>query len=421
VGGDHRIGPGSWRGAAIALIRWAILATLLSVAGARAQNFVVVPDAHITYLGGVDRPEGTEGLEEVPPSMATVILFSGGFGFGGSALVRSALDAAPHARLVAFDSPGGRPLIAEEAADLIRARHLDTYVERYCASACTIAFAAGTVRSASPGARFAFHRAASIALEALSNIEFVRMERRWFVRGGISLSFGNRALHAPNLQPYMPGLDELVAAGYLHRIRGVPGIGYSLPPGDALFEEMHALEPQTAAILLAADRRRVAFGMAAERSHAITLDDAALVVDRWLSRSSDTAILALADATIAALSALDPASCMRWQVGLADQDAGFLAIPPALKARLLTAQAAVLRDANAYPMPLPAENYEDADTEIRAGIEAKYGKQTLANASTPEHAFDDPAKSCAASIAYLRGLRERPEGPSVLRWALAAG
>jgi len=389
---------------------------------ARAQSFVAVPDAHVTYLGGADRPEATDGLVEVPAESATAILFSGGFGFGASGLLRSALDAAPHVRLVAFESPGGRPLIAEQVATLIRSRHLDTYVARVCASACTVAFAAGTVRSASPRAKFGFHLAASLALEGLSQIEFVRVERRWFVRSGISLSFGDRAFHAPNLHPYFPPLDELVAAGYLHRIRGFPGpITFRPAPDDRLFEALQSIEPQTAALLLAAARRRVALGMTEDRARAKALDNAGLVVDRWLSRSSDRAILALIDATLAALSALDPESCMRWQVGISDQDLGLLAIPPTLRAALRAAQAMVLHDANAYPITLPAQTYEDADTAVRARIEVQYGKQALSDAATPEHAFDDPAKSCAVSIAYLRGLRDRPEGPAVLRWALAAG
>jgi hypothetical protein len=263
------------------------------VTGARAQSLVIVPDAHVTYLGGTERPEGTEGLKEVPPAGATAILFKGGFSFGAAGILQEALDAAPKAHLVAFDSPGGRPLVADQIATLIRARHLDTYVERYCASACTVAFVAGTVRSANPKAKFGFHLAASIAFEGLSSIEFVRMERRWFVRGGVSLSFGNRAMHAPNRSPYLPPLDELIAAGYLHRIHGFSGAAVTTRTGEGnqLFAEMRLAEPQTTAILLASERRRVALGMAPDRARAIALDDAALVADRFLSRSSDKAIL----------------------------------------------------------------------------------------------------------------------------------
>lgn len=390
--------------------------------GAVQQGWPDIPDTTITYLGSAAAPAfGIDGLAAVPPAAATALLFSGGFGFGSDAILEAALAAAPHVRLVAFDSPGGRPAIADAVAQSIWSRHLNTHVERTCASACTVAFVAGTVRSASVKARFAFHRASAWVLDDLTNILFARIERLWFVRGGVSLSFLNRAAHAPNATAYMPPLGELVAAGYLHRLVGKPAQPGPQPAPEAVFAEMRRVEPQTALILLAADRLRVKSGVSAERSRAMALNEAALVVNRWLSRSSDTAILALVDATLAVLAALDPVSCMRWQVSIRDQDTGALAIPPALRARLLAAQGQILRDANAYPTPLPAQSHADADGAVRSVISAAYGPQALSNASTPEHAFDDPAKSCAVSAAYLRGLRDRPEGPGVLRWALAAG
>jgi hypothetical protein len=381
-----------------------------------------IPDLHILYLGGAAAPETTEGLKEVPPAQATAILFNGGFGYGSTGALAAALDAAPHVRLVAFDSPGGRPLVAQGIAELIRDRHLDTYVDRYCASACIAAFAAGTVRSSGPRAVFGFHRGASFILDDLANIMFLRMERQWFVRSGISLSFGNRALHAPNLQPYVPPLDELVAAGFINRVRGLTGRAPAIRGiGKGVFAEIFKLEPQTAATILLAERSRLAAGMAPERAQAIALDEAALVVDRWFSRSSDTAILAYADAMLAALAALDPVSCMRWQVGITDQDTGFLAIPAAQRTQLLAAGAAILHDANAFPIPLPTVSYAGADSAAQAEIAARFGSQALDFAATPEHAFDDPAKSCAVSISYLKALRNSDQAASVLRWALASG
>jgi len=159
----------------------AILALLLFSVAVRAQLGMEIPDLHILYLGGAAAPETTEGLKEVPPAQATAILFTGGFGYGSTGALAAALDAAPHVRLVAFDSPGGRPLVAQGIAELIRDRHLDTYVDRYCASACIAAFAAGTVRSSGPRAVFGFHRGASFILDDLANIMFLRMERQWFV------------------------------------------------------------------------------------------------------------------------------------------------------------------------------------------------------------------------------------------------
>ena len=232
---------------------WALLTLLLC--GAGAQLGPEIPDAQISYLGGVARPDTIDGLREAPPATATAILFRGGFGFGTTDMVRAALDSAPHVRLVAFDSPGGRPLVAGDVAVLIRERRLDTDVERYCASACIVAFVAGTVRSAGPRAVFGFHRASAVALEDLANVMFMRIERSGFVRGGVSLSFGDRALHAPNAQPYLPPLDELLAAGFLHRVRGFSSQGVAAPRGDPVLAAMRVIEPQASAAIILAERR----------------------------------------------------------------------------------------------------------------------------------------------------------------------
>jgi hypothetical protein len=401
----------------------AMVAVWLWLAGGQ-QADSAIPDSEISYLGGGGAlPIGTAGLRAVAPAHATAILFKGGFGWGDTERMRAALDAAPHAHLVAFDSPGGRPYVADGIAGLIWERHLGTYVGAFCASACTVAFAAGAVRSAGPAAQFGFHRAEAPALNDLANIDITRTERKWFVRGRISLSFGNRALHAPNKTPYYPPLDELMAAGYLHNVimPAAPS-----PPGDAdadpLLAAVRRVEPQTALILADGMRRRVRRGMKPGQARAIEQVYASLVVDRWFSRSSDAAVLALTDATVAALSAMDGPACVRWQVGLTDQYRAYAIVPPALRSAFQSAQAAVLRDAGAAARPTPDDaDYEDADAAVRHRVAEEYGALALSNASTPEHAFDDPARSCAASIGYLRGLRERPDGASLLRWALASG
>ncbi len=394
------------------------VAVWLWVAAAWQQSYLEIPDFQISYLGGELPPVGIAGLREAAPAQATVLLFKGGFGWGATEAVEAALDAAPHVRLVAFDSPGGRPYVADGIAKLIWGRHLDTYAERLCASACTVAFAAGLVRSAGPAARFGFHRAEVPALTDMANIVIARLERQWFVRGRVSLSFGNRALHAPNEKPYYPPLDELMAAGYLHHLSG-PKAPTRLD--DKLLAAVGGVEPETAQILADSERRRVRGGMKPDQAQAIAQLYANLVVDRWFSRSSDEAVLALTDATLAALSVLEPEPCVRWQVGLADQYRALMALPPDIRSAFVSAQVAVLRDAKAHPQPVPSESYAEADQAVRESLAKAYGPRALSDASTPEHAFDDPAKSCAVSFGYLRKLRDRPEGASLLRWALASG
>ena len=388
----------------------------------------VLPPTEISYLGRPGEragpaPDGIGGLVAVPPAAAVAIRFAGGFDFGATKLLQDALDNAPHARLVAFDSPGGRLLSAQGVAEVIHARHLDTTVELYCASACTIAYIAGVSRSAAPGARFAFHLGESPILADLAATVMLQIERKWFVLGGASLSFAERSLHAPNPAPYLAPVDELMAAGYVQRITPPPP---SPRRGSPLLAAVAAIEPQTAAALLWAEIGRERSGMTPARSAAITAQRAGLVADRWFSHASDSAVLGMIDATVAALEALaarDAMACMTWQIGLQDQDRAAGMLPPALLARYRAAQRQVLLDANTYPVPTPEDDGSLAAAEIavRTEVAGAFGRQALAIAASREHGFDDPARSCAAGMAYLRALRGQAGAARLLRWALAAG
>ena len=405
----------------LALLAWAWLGSM--------QWGTDIPAFELQYRRPHDAAGWQDSLEDAPADRATVLLFKGGFSFGGTAAVRAALDAAPGVKTVEFDSPGGRIGVADGIAGLIRQRHLATAVTRYCASACTVAYAAGQTRLASQTATFRFHLGAAPILTTFAAQAAVMIEQPWFVRAHVSLAFANRALHAPNEHPYAPQLDELVAAGYVQQL--VPALTGDAPgPGLAalqpLLAAVDALEPATGRALVWEHRRRVAGGMPPARSADFVELWAGLVVNRWMARSSDAAAVALADASIAILDATgatEPADCMRWQVGVFDQMEGFRAIPAALRARLRAAQLMVLHDAHGHPNPVPDDRdaLQPADQAVRQAITAQFGARALTVAATAEHAFDDPAKSCAVAAAYLRGLRDQPGGGRLLRWALAAG
>ncbi len=415
------------------LLPLAVLVWLGTCLGA-LQFGPAIPPFELKYLGerggGPSFSDtGMDGLVDVAPDRATVILFKGGFAFGGTAAVGAALDQAPGVTTMAFDSPGGRIGVAAGIAELIRTRHLATAVTRYCASACTVAFVAGEPRIAGRSADFRFHLGSAPVLSGLLAQAVITIEQPWFVRAHVSLAFANRALHAPNEQPYGPRLDELVAAGYVQGI--IPPLDGNGPEEGLaalrpLLAAVEALEPTTRRALGWEHGRRLAAGMPAASSADFVDLWTGLVVNRWLGRSSDQAALGLVDALVAIMDATgrsDPAECMRWQVGVQHQIAGFEAIPTGLRDRLRQAELAVLRDARSHPNPVPTERdtLSQADQTVRQAVKDEFGPRALIIAATPEHAFDDPAKSCAAEAAYLRGLRNQPGAGRLIRWALAAG
>lgn len=72
------------------------------------------------------------------------------------------LAAAPGARTLYLSSPGGLTIEARLIAAEVRKRRLNTYVEQYCASACTQIFVAGRERVIGREASLGFHQAVGV-------------------------------------------------------------------------------------------------------------------------------------------------------------------------------------------------------------------------------------------------------------------
>jgi hypothetical protein len=113
---------------------------------------------------------------------------------------------------VRLNSPGGVVNAAADVANIIRARGLNTYADRLCASACTVAFLAGVRREAAPGARIGFHQAYAheAARERLKPVL-----RAIYVQAGLPRGFIDRALRTPPNRLWVPPHQALRAVGVL--------------------------------------------------------------------------------------------------------------------------------------------------------------------------------------------------------------
>lgn len=107
----------------------------------------------------------TSGQPELKLSISadgTTLYLTGMFLDGSFFQVDAALRGAKQVRRVHLSSSGGFTIEGRLVAALVRKYRLDTYVEYYCASACTQAFAAGQQRVIGPQARLGFHQAVMI-------------------------------------------------------------------------------------------------------------------------------------------------------------------------------------------------------------------------------------------------------------------
>lgn len=144
------------------------------------------------------------------------------------------LRAAPRARTVHLSSAGGLTIEARLMAALVRKRKLDTYVEFYCASACTQVFAAGRQRTIGPAAQLGFHQAVLLDDRGGPSRVRPRTDRKltstkvFGVNGndtlrlayelaGIEPAFIDKALNYSPENMWLPGPDELMAARVITR------------------------------------------------------------------------------------------------------------------------------------------------------------------------------------------------------------
>lgn len=158
-------------------------------------------------------------LKVLPDGRALSLV--GGIRFGLARDLSNALKASPGIRTIYLTSPGGRLAAAEQAAEFIARRGLNTYVPGECSSACTRVFVAGKRRTLLNGARLGFHSA------NFTNPMPLPGAMRWlanqvsigeYIGAGVDRRFIERALSISPKSVWYPSAGALLAA---HVITGV--------------------------------------------------------------------------------------------------------------------------------------------------------------------------------------------------------
>ncbi len=223
---------------------------------------------------------------------------------------------APKVRTVYLDSPGGLTIEGRLIAALVRKRGLSTYVEHYCASACTQVFVAGRERILGPEGELGFHQAVKVDEQgetsklAAATTRPLTAATVFGVNGndtlrlayelaGIDSPFIAKVLAREHDEMWVPSLDELRQSHVITRRADRSEL--ALPPGSLNHAQVRALlEPRpmwraAAAVLPAAyleslnDTWRRANG-GTEIEAAISAGRAAIVLAAWpvLATASDS-------------------------------------------------------------------------------------------------------------------------------------
>lgn len=144
------------------------------------------------------------------------LLLQGAIGTGSMDEVLKVLSTAPNVKSIMLNSHGGRLREAEQLAQLVRERKLDTYVELQCLSACTFVFLAGADRAATPNAQIGFHQpsfpgmtSANAGLQTMLDV---------YRTAGISEGFIAKVRETPSESMWYPTRDELIDNGVINRV-----------------------------------------------------------------------------------------------------------------------------------------------------------------------------------------------------------
>lgn len=124
--------------------------------------------------------------------------------------VSRAFSANPGIEKVTLNSPGGHVGVGTRLHDEIRSRALDTYADELCASACTLAFLAGSRRTMRSGARLGFH---AVGGESANSIGAGTDKiRALYQAADIPEPFIQKVFATPPTSAWYPTQKELIAA-----------------------------------------------------------------------------------------------------------------------------------------------------------------------------------------------------------------
>ncbi len=151
-----------------------------------------------------------------------------------------------------LESTGGHVYAAREIARLIQQADINTRVDSYCYSSCTLIFASGTKRTAGTRAELGFHgyqyRTGSSAI--YDNIESQQhKDTLIFLKQGISQTFIDHIFSAPHNQLWLPDNDETYRLGPVDAFGNAAdvlkrdGIHTVIPRRDVIDRQVNQLHP----------------------------------------------------------------------------------------------------------------------------------------------------------------------------------
>jgi hypothetical protein len=344
----------------------------------------------------------------------TEIEISGGIDFGTASELEALLNAAPGVEVVDLASPGGWVSEAEHVRDLIRVRHLATYTDADCASACTVIYMGGYPRYLGPAGQLGFHRYTFPGLTPEQDAETNQEGQQDLIRSGVSTDFAAKAFSTPSEKMWEPDRATLLKAGVV--TEEVDGIGFAAAAtvGMRFSEERADKQLQTIASFAALKRvdpiayTKMVTDMVAKSqlgssweevmASATAAIDAEVRRYRPLAGDDIQVKLAALQAEEARILAPDhPDSCVAMLYGLSERGVGYLGFLPAeIRKRDVELTAAILESGHSHPDNLMATEAEASAAMERLWSDVKLAGIDVSAVGSQPTTIDDQRSVCRA-------------------------
>ncbi len=367
---------------------------------------------------------------------ATEIEIAGYIGFGLTKEVRRTLDANPKVRLVHLNSSGGRVVEARALRDLIDSRKLSTYTSSGCASACTLAYAAGQKRLIASNAQLGFHQYSFPGLkESAFQGEYEKDKRDWLSRG-FARDFVDRAFATPSNRLWKPSHEELFEWGVVTGYPESADVAVSgFRPGQIetveadvakipLYAALKMCEPGVYEQLLSEFRSGVQQGRSMEELREKTLPLLKSVYRKRLPYGSDSALRSFAGLLLEQMKVLcsvDPALCYDY---LWDEDHG-ADVTRYFSRELIEKESAVMTEvirsaSEGTNQPPGRRQVEGQLQRVFASLAGRYGDD-VGMLVDRERGKAHKARTCELTCEFYREILSLPEQDSgpLLRFIFA--
>ena len=119
---------------------------------------------------------------------------------------------------ISLESPGGIVFAGRTIGKIIEEKQLNTHVENYCYSVCTLVFSAGKARVVDAGAKIGFHGYSFDMpgrFPTENPVEEQEKDRAYLASRGIEAAFLKRAFDTDAKTLWKPTRVELYAAGFM--------------------------------------------------------------------------------------------------------------------------------------------------------------------------------------------------------------